>query len=148
MRNAIVAAVAGALSLSACQSGPGGTATAGANTGLVVGSEAAAGAGEPPVAAIEGIFLGAELGRSLDQSDRDLAVRAEYEALEYGRAGSATAWTNPETGNSGSIVPGGVSEINRLDCRSYTHKVSIGGRTRVASGLACRQPGGTWRMVN
>ncbi len=148
MRNGMMMAVAGAFCLGACQSGGvGGTATAGANTGIVVGSEAAVGAGQPAVAPVEGILLGAELGRSLEQSDRAMAVRAEYEALEYARAGVPATWTNPSTGNSGSIVAGGVTEVNKLDCRDYTHTASIGGRTRVARGVACRQPGGTWRMT-
>jgi surface antigen len=144
----MVIAVVGALLLSACQSAvSGGTGTAGANTGIVVGSQAAVGAGLPPVAPMEGILLGAELGRSLDASDREMAVRAEYEALEYARAGTPATWTNPSTGNSGSIIAGGVTEVNKLDCRDYTHTASIGGRTRVARGVACRQPGGTWRMT-
>jgi surface antigen len=144
MRNAMIA-LAGALLLSACQStGSGGTGTAGATPD---GSQAAVGAGLPPVAPMEGILLGAELGCSLDASDREMAVRAEYEALEYARAGTPAMWTNPTTGNSGSIVAGGVTEVNKLDCRDYTHTASIGGRTRVARGVACRQPGGTWRMT-
>jgi surface antigen len=38
-------------------------------------------------------------------------------------------------------------EVNRLDCREFTHTVYIGGRARVARGTACRQPDATWRII-
>jgi surface antigen len=57
------------------------------------------------------------------------------------------AWRNPDTGNRGEVIAGTVYEVNRLDCREYTHNVAIGGRTRVARATACRQPDGVWRVV-
>jgi surface antigen len=146
MGKAVLLAAMGAILLSACQNGQH-LGAAGANSGVIVGSEVASGVGEAPIGAVEGISFGADLGRSLQESDRPIALRAEYEALEYSRAGEPTEWRNPETGNSGNVVVGASYEVNRLDCREYTHTVSIGGRTRVAKGTACRQPGGTWRML-
>ena len=149
MRNATATAIATALLLSACQAQKTYTGSApGTNSGVLVNSEVAAGGGEPPVGAIEGIFLGADIGRSLQEGDRALAARAEYDALEYARAGLATEWNNPDSSNSGRVVAGGTIQINKLDCREYTHTVSVDGRTRVARAVACRQPGGTWRVVD
>jgi surface antigen len=90
--------------------------------------------------------MGADVGRSLTEEDREVALKAEYEALEYGRAGQSTNWEGPE-GNRGHIVVGPMYEVNRLGCREYTHRVSIGGRPRVVRGTACRQPDGVWRVL-
>ena len=73
---------------------------------------------------------------------------AEYEALEYSRSGRPVEWRNPGSGNYGRIVAGSTYEVNKLDCREFTHTVYIGGRTRVAKGTACRRPGGTWRVLS
>jgi len=91
--------------------------------------------------------LGAEIGRSLDQADRQMALQAEYQALEYGRAGLPVEWRGSASGNYGEILVGPSYEVNRLDCREFTHTVYIGGRARVARGVACRQPDATWRIV-
>jgi surface antigen len=96
---------------------------------------------------VEGGLLGEDLGRSLTQSERDLAVQAEFEALEYGRAGQPTRWRGSESGARGEITVGTSYEVNRLDCREYRHTATIGGRPRVAQGTACREPGGNWRIV-
>ncbi len=101
----MVTVLAGAFALSACQGGPN-QRPAGANSGVVVGSQVASGSGEAPVGAMEGIFLGADLGRSMQESDRPIALRAEYEALEYSRAGWPVEWRNPASGNYGKIVTG------------------------------------------
>ncbi len=148
MRVGIAAAAVCAFLLAACATAQTpGTRAAGANPGIFEGSQIASGAGEVPLGAVEGALLGADIGRSLDEADRATALKAEYEALEYGRAGRPIAWRSEATGNSGEIVVGPTYEVNRLDCREYTHTVLIGGRTRVARGNACRQPSGTWRVL-
>ncbi len=149
MRISIVAAAAGALFLSACSGGSGIVTGAipGANTGRVVGSAVASGEGEPAVGPVEGGLMGAEVGRSLSDADRKIALKAEYEALEYGRAGQPTEWRSRSGEVSGKIEVGSVSQVNSLDCREYTHNISFGGRMRVVKGTACREPNGTWRIV-
>ena len=147
MRKFIV--TAGTALLAACSTGgPERTSSIpGANSGVVIGSEVASGAGEVPLGAVQGGLLGADIGRSLTEADRELAAQAEYETLEYGRAGRPARWVSPDTGSRGEIVVGPGYEVNRLDCREYSHTVFIGGRPRVAKGTACRQPDSTWRIV-
>ncbi len=148
MRNAILAAI-GSLFLAGCGTAPddGAITAPGANPGVVLGSQVGAGIGEAPVGVVAGAVAGADIGRSLEESDRPIALQAEYEALEYGRAGEPVRWRNPDSDNRGEVVVGTTYEVNRLDCREYTHTVLIGGRTRVARGTACRQPDGVWRIV-
>ena len=141
-------AVAGiCVALGACATGSGETTGAipGANPGTVLNSPVATGTGEPDLGPVEGGLMGADVGRSLDDDSRAAALKAEYEALEYGRAGQPTHWQSG--GNRGEIVVGATYEVNRLDCREYTHNVFVGGRLRVVHGTACRQPDGAWRIV-
>ncbi len=109
-------------------------AVPGANTGRVVGSPVEVGAGEPTIGPVEGGLMGAEVGRSLNDADRAIALKAEYEALEYGRGGQPTEWRSSSGQVSGKVAVGSVYQVNRLDCRDYTHSISIGGRMRVVKG--------------
>ena len=148
MHKGLFTAFAAALLAGACTSAPGAGPTAiGATKGTVIGSQVASGAGEPRLGAVEGGLLGEDIGRSLGERDRELAVQAEYEALEYGRAGQSRPWRNAASGFRGDVVVGPSYEVNRLDCREYTHTAYIDGRRRVARGTACREPGGNWRTV-
>jgi surface antigen len=148
MRIPILAAAAGTMVLCACSgSGIVTGAVPGANTGRVVGSPVEVGSGEPTIGPVEGGLMGAEVGRSLNDADRAIALKAEYEALEYGRGGQPTEWRSSSGQVSGKVAVGGVTRVNRLDCRDYTHSISIGGRMRVVKGTACRQPDGVWRIV-
>lgn len=150
MRTACVAAFAGVLLLCACRGETGIVTGAipGANTGHVIGSPVATGeADAAEVGPVEGGLTGADVGRSLSEAERKLALKAEYEALEYGRSGQPTAWQGRSGQNRGQINVGSSYQVNRLDCREYTHNVWIGGRLRVVKGTACREPDGVWRIV-
>ena len=148
MRIAVVAALAGALLLGGCAgSGVRTGAIPGANPGVVLNSPVGAGEGEASVGAVEGGLIGADVGKSLSAADREIALKAEYEALEYGRPGQPTGWRSRSGSIIGTIHVGATYQVNRLDCREYTHNVSIGGRLRVVRGTACRQPDGVWRIV-
>ena len=146
----LIAFAGAAFLLAGCSAGgPAATTGAipGANPSTVVGSPVGAGAGEPTVGAVEGGLMGADVGRSLDDADRAIALKAEYEALEYGRAGLPIEWRGKSGENRGQIRVGATYQVNRLDCREYTHNVWIGGRPRVVKGTACREPDGVWRVV-
>jgi len=149
MRVALVAAAAGMLALAGCSAGSGITTgtVPGANTGRLIGSPLATGSGDPDVRAVEGGMTGVDVGRSLNAAARAAGQKAEYEALEYGHAGRPTEWKSPEGDFNGVITVGNVYRVNRLDCRHYTHRVLIGGRTRLIDGSACRQPDGVWRIL-
>jgi surface antigen len=150
MRIAIVTAAAGALLLGGCNGGSHivtGAIPPGANTGEVFGSPVASGVGEPTIGPVEGGLMGDDVGRSLSEADRRIALKAEYEALEYSRAGLLTEWKSASGDVKGRITVGGITRVNSLDCREYTHSISIGGRVRVVRGTACREPDGAWRIV-
>jgi surface antigen len=149
MREAAGLVLASALLLGACVSGGADPQTGpGANSGVVEGSELQSGGVEPDVGPLQGTLLSADVGRSLPQDDREKALQAEYEALEYGRPGVPVSWSGRRAANYGEIVVGSTYEVNRLECREFTHTIWIGGRARVAKGTACRQPDSTWRVLD
>lgn len=131
MMMAKIAAIAGAVLLGGCSIT--GTQDAAAPKGLTASDFAG-----PMAAEIETV-LGPEALK--------MAEQAQYQALEYGRPGAPVNWSDPRSGNNGEIVVGQAYEVNRLDCREYTHTVYVGGRANVARGTACRQPNGVWRLL-
>lgn len=124
-------------------------AAAGAALGSQIGKRGSAG----NVAAVAGMtmlgaYMGSEIGRSLDRADRMHMARATQGALESGKSGSTASWSNPDSGHSGTVTPQ-PSFTNRKQqyCREYQQTVTIGGDTETAYGTACRQPDGTWKIV-
>jgi surface antigen len=99
------------------------------------------------VGTLFGAFLGTEIGKSLDRADRLAMAQAQQQGLEYGHSGSTTAWENPDSGNSGEIIP--QPAYRRADgtyCREFWETVTIAGEKQQAYGTACRQPDGSWKL--
>jgi surface antigen len=114
----------------------------GAQFGKGTGQLAATGAG-----VLLGGLMGSSVGRSLDRADRLAMQQTTQSTLETGPTGQASQWTNPDTGNSGSVTPVRTTETNGTVCREYQQTVTVGGQTQEGFGTACRQPDGSWRIV-
>lgn len=98
--------------------------------------------------ALLGGLLGSSLGRSLDAADASYYNNATQQALETAPAGQALPWRNPESGNYGYVTPAApVQQADGRYCREYTQKVVIGGQTKNGYGKACRQPDGSWQII-
>jgi surface antigen len=125
---------------------------AGAGLGALLGSQIGGGKGQlaaVAIGALAGGYMGSEIGRSLDENDRLHAQRATQQALETAPSGTAVAWTNPDSGHSGQVVPQPAFQRSSGEtCREYTHDVIIGGKSETVIGTACRQADGSWRVVN
>lgn len=156
MNKQLVIVLMAAVVLSGCTQGMGpkeGTGTLlGATAGAVLGSNVGKGKGNIAAIAIgtlAGALFGQEIGRSLDRADRiAMGQNAQY-SLEYTPSRQTTTWNNPDSGNSGSLTPIRTyqTETGRY-CREYRQTVYIGERQQEAYGMACRQPDGTWQIIN
>ena len=153
VKKIIVVAVAGSM-LSAC-AGMGEKETAGtvvgAGTGAVVGAQVGSGSGRVVAVAIGtllGALLGGEVGRSMDRADQLAAERA-YEQAQTAPIGQPITWDNPDNGHYGSVTPvrEGTHDQTGEYYREFQQTVTIGGRPENAYGVACRQPDGTWQIV-
>ena len=95
--------------------------------------------------AVLGAVLGGTIGRSLDEADR-----ACYgETLEYAPDRSTVAWVNPNTGASYQVSPQATWQGSGGQyCREYVTTADVGGQAQTVYGTACRQPDGSWRLMD
>ena len=155
LKTSIIAAAA--LSLAACAgSGYGDKQVAGAvlgaGAGAVAGSQFGSGHGRLAATAVGtliGAFAGSSFGQSLDRADRLHAARAQTSALESAPVGQTIAWNNPDSGHHGSVTPTRTWQGNDgRYCREYQQTIVVGGQPQSGYGTACRQPDGSWQVVN
>lgn len=98
---------------------------------------------------IIGGAVGAKLTGNLDCADRSYAYRSYYNGFNSGRPGSRYSWRNPANDHRGDIVVGNYyNDRAGFRCTTFTQRIYIQGRPQVATGRACRQPDGTWAVVD
>lgn len=122
----------------------------GAALGGLLGAQFGGGKGQlvtTGVGVLIGSLIGSEIGRSMDEVDRMKANEAITRAYSA-PIGEKIVWNNERNNHSGSVVPtrDGYTEAGNY-CREFQQTVSIGGRSEQAYGTACRQPDGTWRII-
>lgn len=123
----------------------------GAIIGGILGSKVGGGSGQlwaTGAGALLGALVGSEIGKSLDAADQQYASKATYQA-HHTPVGETISWNNPESGHYGTITPtkDGYSSSGRY-CREYQQTIYVGGKKESAYGQACRQPDGSWEVVN
>jgi surface antigen len=124
----------------------------GAVGGALAGAQVGKGRGKL-VAVAAGTFLGgllgSEIGKSLDRADRLAMENTTQRTLETEPSGNTVSWRNPDSGNSGTIRPQQATKnASGIFCREYQQTITVGGKTETAYGKACRQPDGSWKIVN
>jgi surface antigen len=127
-------------------------ATVGAATGAAAGGLIGAAAGGGAEGIVAGVLLGGlaggAIGDALDQRDRELAFQSNQHALESNPVGQPSSWQNPDNGHSGSVTPTRTYQTSQGQyCREYQQTVIVGGESQEAHGRACRQPDGSWRII-
>ncbi len=99
--------------------------------------------------AVIGMIMGKELGKALD---KDLFTRANdvvQGSLENNDDGETTVWDDPDSDDSGTITPQTTVQNDTAgDCRDFESTITVEGKTEVAQGRACREPDGSWKIVN
>lgn len=91
-------------------------------------------------------FIDASAVVSLTANDRSQAANAQFNALQFGRAGAPRSWQG-DAGTTGRVTVGPIVRVNNLDCRDFTHTVTLGGKASARKGTACREPDGSWAVV-
>ena len=151
--NAAMVVVLAAWVFTGCETMQGNPKTAigglgGAAVGGLIASAAGGGGSAIAAGVIGGALLGGLAGNLLDDRDKRMANDTAQRALETAPSGKAVAWTNPDSGHSGTVTPVRTFESNGAFCREYQQTVTIGGRPEESFGTACRQPDGSWRIVS
>ncbi|MBL4603250.1 MAG: glycine zipper 2TM domain-containing protein [Emcibacteraceae bacterium] len=144
---ALISAVA--LSLMSCTKEESGTllgGIGGALIGSAVTNDSSVGV---ILGTLAGAYIGRDIGRKLDDADQQKMYQTTQGALETGVSGTASQWHNPDSGNSGTITPQpSYNNTAGQYCREYQQTVTIAGEPETAYGTACRQPDGSWKIVN
>jgi surface antigen len=95
--------------------------------------------------AVAGVFLGGEIGRTMDRAD----YLCLDQALEHAPDGRTIEWRNPDSARGHQLTP---RDTYRADdgnyCREYTATSTVGGDKVQTYGTACRQPDGSWKIVS
>ena len=125
-------------------------ALVGAGLGGLAGSVIGDGGGQliaVGVGTLIGAMMGSEVGKSLDRADKLALAQAQQDALEHGKSGVKTTWKNPDSDNSGEVVPHpAYRQENGTICREFLQVVMVGDEMETAYGVACREPAGTWKL--
>jgi len=153
---AAVLGLAAALPLGACADLQNNPKTAagtlvGAGGGALIGSQFGGGKGQlitTALGALAGAWAGSEVGKSLDRADRLAMQDTTQRTLETAPSRQVSQWRNPDTGNYGTVTPVRTFQsTGGQACREYQQTITVGGRTEEGYGTACRQPDGTWKIV-
>lgn len=122
----------------------------GGAAGAVVGAQFGKGSGQlaaTALGAVLGAYVGSNIGRHMDDEDRRRALEAQQRAYAA-PIGSVIAWNNPSNGHAGTITPTRDGTDAQGDyCREFQTSITIDGQSQPATGTACRQPDGTWKIV-
>jgi surface antigen len=122
-------------------------AAAGGTAGAIIGATTSHGPHQWAATAggaILGLLLGGTVGHAVDTLDQSCAA----EAVAYGPVGQPVGWASPTYGTQYQVTPVRQFAVNGATCREYTANAAIDGRWQQVRGTACRQPDGSWRMVN
>lgn len=122
---------------------------AGAIIGGFLGNAAGHGnAGATMAGVIFGGAAGAALTSNMDCEDRSYAYRTYYDGFNSGRSGRYYDWNNPRNGHRGRFhVRSYYNDPYGFRCARFTQTTYIQGRSYNANGVACRQPDGSWAVV-
>jgi len=70
-------------------------------------------------------------------------------ALENNKTNQTSDWVNPDVSHSGAVVPiKTFHNAQGLPCREFITTITIAGKAQQGYGTACRQPDGTWQIVD
>jgi surface antigen len=116
--------------------------------GTAGGALAAAVGGKNPLliagASLAGILVGGAAGNLLDQKDTALQTAATQAFRSP--PGTTVPWSNPRTGQQGTITSGVWGLEQGAACRRFTMQVFLDNRMQEVTGCAVPHGDGTWEL--
>lgn len=147
-------AAAMAISVSGCETNQQTGALVGAGTGALIGASLGRGTSGrllgAGIGAALGAIVGSEIGRRLDERDRQMYAQTAVYAAESGQVGQSQSWSNPQSGNHGTITP--TSQVyrgnNGRECRNFSETITLkDGKSETVNGRRCKNADGSWEFV-
>jgi surface antigen len=119
----------------------------GAVAGGVAGYQLGSGHGKAAAVVggtIIGALIGGEIGRSMDAVDQNCVGQI----LEHAPPNEPITWRD-EQGERYRVTPSPAYRDGEGQyCREYQATATVDGRPQQTYGIACRQPDGSWKIVN
>ena len=148
-------AAAMAVSVAGCESNNQTSGTIiGAGTGALVGASLGRGTSGrlagAAVGALVGGLIGNEIGRRLDERDRMMYAQTATAAAESGGVGQQQTWSNPQTGNRGTVTPTSAAYRGNdgRQCRNFSETITLkDGKSEQINGRRCKNADGSWEFV-
>ena len=120
----------------------------GAAGGGYVGSTVGKGRGKLAATAI-GTLVGAVIGHSVGDSLAQAEAVCFSQTFEHAPDRETIAWRGSQNGSQYQVTPQKtVKTASGEYCREYTAKATVGGKQVDTYGTACRQPDGSWKLIN
>jgi len=95
-----------------------------------------------------GVPAAAQVSQELDGPERQAMSDTVQYALEAQASNQAAEWVNPDTGRSGAVIPTRTYQNEQgRSCREFITTIMVGGREEQGYGTACRQPDGSWQIM-
>ncbi|WP_374378676.1 RT0821/Lpp0805 family surface protein [Dongia sp.] len=128
------------------------------NTGTVLGALGGAAAGAAiggkdnwwwaaGLGALAGGVVGNQVGAYLDRQDQQRSYQNANYALNKVPDGQSAKWSNPQNQTSGYTKPiETTTNAQGQTCRQFQTGVTAQGQSSTGTGVACRQPDGTWKI--
>lgn len=92
-------------------------------------------------------FIDSAVTAQLSEKEQAEAASAQYYALQFGRPGAPRRWQG-DKGASGRVSVGPYVRVNTLDCRDFSHLVTVETAIYEQKGTACRETDGSWTVVD
>jgi surface antigen len=120
----------------------------GAAAGGLAGSQFGKGDGKLAATAIGtliGFVIGQEVGRQLTPVEETCFSQT----FEHVPDRETIVWRNAQQDAQYQVTPIGTTEVGTgMYCREYQAKATVGDRVEETYGTACRQPDGSWKLMN
>ena len=120
----------------------------GAAAGGLAGSQIGKGKGQlaaTAVGTLVGFVLGQQVGQSLSRTEETCFSRT----FEHVPDRETIVWNDGRHNAQYQVMPVRTSEpMNGMYCREYQAKATVGGKVSETYGTACRQPDGSWKLMN
>jgi len=124
---------------------------AGAALGGFLGSKIGSGSGKTAATiggALLGGFAGNQAARNLTCQDQSYMYDTTQSSLERYPSGQSATWRNPDSGHWGTVTPVSTYQgEGGRNCREFEQTIYIDGQPEQATGTACRQGDGTWKII-
>ncbi len=83
----------------------------------------------------------------IKEKDNQAIAEARTSALEGKISGTEVSWTNPDSGNFGTMIPVKTWRTKTGQyCREFEESITIDGAINVERGVACRTEDGKWKV--